>query len=60
MAAVVRAAAAVVSKVMQNPLNKIFSFQYHVTGNWSDPKVEKVGQSVQEAPAPAKPKEGQP
>ena len=57
---VVGAAAAVVSKVMQNPLNKIFSFQYHVTGNWSDPKVEKVGQSVQDVPAPAKPKEGQP
>jgi uncharacterized protein YhdP len=43
--------AAVVNKLFQNPLNKIFSFQYHVTGTWSDPKMEKVGQETA-APAP--------
>ncbi|HJW23891.1 MAG TPA: YhdP family protein [Rhodocyclaceae bacterium] len=50
---VVGAAAVVANKLLQNPLNKIFSFQYHVTGTWTDPKMEKVGQSVQETAAPA-------
>jgi uncharacterized protein YhdP len=45
---VVGVAAAVANKILQNPLNKIFSFQYHVTGSWQDPKMEKVGQAVQE------------
>lgn len=48
---VAAAAAAIANKVLQNPLNKIFSFQYHVSGNWNDPKVEKVGHNVQDAPA---------
>lgn len=56
---VVGAAAAIASKVLQDPLNKIFSFQYHVSGSWSDPKVEKLGQSVQEIPTSA-PAPGQP
>lgn len=50
---VAAAAAAVANKVLQNPLNKIFSFQYHVNGSWNDPKVEKVGQNVQDAPGTA-------
>ena len=33
-------------KVLQNPLNKIFSFEYLVTGKWDDPKVEKVSASA--------------
>lgn len=49
---VVGAAAAVANKILQNPLNKIFSFQYHVTGSWSDSKIEKVGQAVYDQPAP--------
>lgn len=63
---VAAAAAAIANKVFQNPLNKIFSFQYHVSGSWNDPKVEKVGQTVQEAPAapavppPAAPRPRQP
>lgn len=44
----VGAAAVLANKLLRNPLNKIFSFQYHVTGSWSDPKMEKVGQAVQE------------
>ena len=40
------AAAWVVNKVLQNPLNRMFAFQYHVTGSWSDPKVEKVEQAA--------------
>lgn len=29
-------------KVLQNPLNQIFGFDYLVTGTWGDPIVEKV------------------
>ncbi|WP_319241127.1 YhdP family protein [uncultured Propionivibrio sp.] len=28
-------------KVLQNPLNQMFGFDYLVTGTWADPKVEK-------------------
>jgi len=29
-----------------NPLNRLFSYRYHVTGSWSDPKVDKAGESA--------------
>ena len=29
-------------KVLQNPLNQMFGFDYLVTGAWDDPKVEKL------------------
>lgn len=32
----------VAHKVLQNPLNQIFGFDYLVTGTWDDPKVDKV------------------
>ena len=32
----------VAHKMLQNPLNQIFSYDYLVTGTWDDPKVEKV------------------
>ena len=32
----------VAHKVLQNPLNQMFGFNYRVTGKWDDPKVEKV------------------
>jgi uncharacterized protein YhdP len=50
---VVGAAALVANTVLQKPLNRLFSYRYHVTGSWADPKVEKAGESSQEA----KPKE---
>ena len=34
--------------VLQKPLNRLFSYRYHVTGTWADPKVDKAGESVQE------------
>ena len=43
------AAAVVANKILQNPLSRIFNFQYHVTGAWADPKVEKLGHTVDEA-----------
>lgn len=36
------AAAWVMNKIFGNPLDKVFSFDYEVTGPWADPKVEKV------------------
>lgn len=35
-------AALLAHKVLQNPLDQIFGFDYLVTGTWDDPKVEKL------------------
>jgi uncharacterized protein YhdP len=32
--------------VLQNPLSRIFSYRYQVTGSWSDPQVDKAGDIV--------------
>lgn len=32
-------------KILQNPLNKVFSFDYLVTGKWDDPKVERLSRA---------------
>ena len=29
-------------KLLQNPLNRMFGFDYLITGKWDDPKVEKL------------------
>lgn len=29
-------------KLLQNPLNRMFGFDYRITGTWDDPKVEKL------------------
>ena len=42
------AAALVAGAVLQNPIGRLFSYSYHVTGKWDDPKVEKVGEEVQQ------------
>ena len=46
---VIGAAALVANTVLQKPLNRLFSYRYHVTGTWADPKVDKAGESSQEA-----------
>jgi uncharacterized protein YhdP len=33
------------NKILRNPLDKLASFEYNVSGSWADPRVEKVGQS---------------
>ncbi|MCM8599774.1 MAG: TIGR02099 family protein [Candidatus Accumulibacter sp.] len=33
-------------KLLQGPLNKVFAFEYLVTGKWDDPKVEKISHSA--------------
>ena len=37
------------NKIFRDPLDKLVSFEYNVTGSWADPKVEKVNQ-VKTAP----------
>ncbi|HEU0219613.1 MAG TPA: YhdP family protein [Gallionella sp.] len=34
-----------INKVLGNPLDKLASFEYNVSGTWSDPKVVKVGET---------------
>ena len=38
---IVGAAAFVTQKVLGDPLSKLFAYQYHITGSWSDPQVDK-------------------
>lgn len=35
------AATFLAQKVLDDPLSKVFSYQYHITGTWSDPLVDK-------------------
>jgi uncharacterized protein (TIGR02099 family) len=39
---VVGAATLLANAVLQNPLSRIFSYRYQVTGTWSDPQVDKA------------------
>jgi len=39
-------------KILQGPLNKVFSFEYLVTGKWDDPKVERIARSAIPGSAP--------
>jgi len=41
---VVGIGALIVSKVLGNPLDKLMSFEYNVSGTWSNPNVVKVGE----------------
>lgn len=36
----------IVSKVLGNPLDKLMSFEYNVSGTWSNPNVIKVGETA--------------
>ena len=42
--------ALILNKVLGNPLDKLVSFEYNVSGTWADPNVVKIG----EVPAKAK------
>ena len=41
-------ALAIAQRLFKNPLGQIFSYDYKITGTWSDPAVEKL-----RAPAPS-------
>ncbi|MEI7455870.1 MAG: YhdP family protein [Nitrosomonadales bacterium] len=52
----------IVSKILGNPLDKLISFEYNVTGKWSDPSVVKVGEkpiTIITAPKAANPTDKQ-
>jgi uncharacterized protein (TIGR02099 family) len=34
------------NKILRDPLDKLVSFEYNVSGSWANPKVEKVGQAI--------------
>lgn len=38
----------IANKVFGNPLDKLASFEYNVSGSWRDPDVVRVGESVKE------------
>lgn len=35
----------IINKILGNPLDKLMSFEYNISGTWSDPKVIKVGET---------------
>jgi uncharacterized protein (TIGR02099 family) len=41
--------ALVLQKILRNPLGQAFAFEYHVTGSWSEPKVERLKADVRAA-----------
>lgn len=41
-------------KILKDPLDQAFAFEYAVTGSWADPKVEKLGQTQPKAVENAK------
>jgi len=49
---VVGVGAFIANKLLQNPLDKLVSFEYNVSGSWAKPNVSKVGATV--APQPAR------
>jgi uncharacterized protein (TIGR02099 family) len=40
----------IANKILREPLDKLVSFEYNITGAWADPNVEKVGVSKSGAP----------
>jgi len=43
VAAAVGAGAFLAQKVMKDPLEQMFAYDYRISGSWSDPVVERVG-----------------
>ena len=41
--AAVGAGTLLAQKLFNNPLDQMFSYDYRVTGSWSDPQVERAG-----------------
>ena len=41
----------IVNKILREPLDKLASFEYNVTGSWVNPNVTKVGQPASGLPA---------
>jgi uncharacterized protein YhdP len=39
-------------KMMRDPIEKLFTYEYEVVGNWSDPKVRKLSPNLSASPPP--------
>jgi hypothetical protein len=50
--AAVGAGTLLAQKLLNNPLDQIFSYDYRVTGSWSDPHVERVGSRLVQSSVP--------
>ena len=51
--AAVGAGALLAQKLMKDPLEQLFSYEYAVSGSWADPVVQRVGSRTAAATAPA-------
>ena len=51
--AAVGAGTLLAQKFLDNPIEQMFSYDYRVTGSWSDPQVERVGRGAASGPASA-------
>ena len=40
---------------LRNPIGQALTFEYHVTGSWAEPKVERIKAQVRGAPARPEP-----
>jgi uncharacterized protein YhdP len=49
---VVGAAAFLAQKILKDPIEQLISFEYNVTGSWSDPLVTKTERAAALAPLP--------
>jgi len=49
---VIGAAVWAAQKLLNNPLDQAFAFDYMVSGSWADPKVEKLGNTAEKANKP--------
>jgi uncharacterized protein YhdP len=41
--AAVAAGTLLAQKILNNPIDQMFSYEYRVSGSWSDPQVERAG-----------------
>jgi uncharacterized protein YhdP len=47
--------ALLLQKILKNPLGQVLSFDYHVTGTWTEPKVERLKADVRSPPSRPEP-----
>jgi uncharacterized protein (TIGR02099 family) len=57
---VVGLGALIVSKVLGNPLDKLMSFEYNISGTWENPNVIKVGEKPVNLPVAPKSRDSSP
>jgi uncharacterized protein (TIGR02099 family) len=55
---IVGVTALVLDKILGHPFDKFVSFEYNVTGSWSNPNVTKKGEKIIPIAAPPKPLQG--